>query len=96
MSPELTDRAVARTGLTDWREIKPMTYVPVEGRLRKKRDGPEWGLGPYRGQYVRNSHINRGMFALRPSRKQPTTYQWGGYKEHIYSDAVDRLVRIIQ
>lgn len=73
-------------GLTDWKDYPPMTYVDVKGRERKKRDGPEWGLGPYRGEYVRNHHINRGMFALRPSKKQRTTYTWGKMTEHVYSD----------
>lgn len=95
MTKIMNERDVGRSGLTEWRDIPPMTYVDIGDRQRKKRDGPEWGLGPYRGEYVRNKHINRGMYALRPSRRQPTTYMWGGVKEHIYSDAVDRLVRII-
>ena len=56
------NREVGRLGLTDWRTVHPMTYVPVEDRPRKKRDGPEWGLGPYRGEYVKNNHINRAMY----------------------------------
>lgn len=90
-----TMNALEGQGLTDWRDIPPQTYVPVEGRPRKMREGPEWGTGPYRGQRVINKHIDKTMYALRPSRRQPSTYKWQGAREHIYSDALDRLVRII-
>lgn len=87
--------ALEGQGQTDWRDIPPQTYVPVEGHGRRMRDGPEWGTGPYRGERVINRHLNKTMFALRPSRKQPSSYKWGKVTEHVYSDALDRLVRII-
>lgn len=83
---------VVQQAVTDWGTRKPQTYVYKE--KRKKRDGPEWGTGAYKGQRVINSHTGKYMYMLRSTDTQRADYTRLGKIEHVYSDAVDHIARI--
>lgn len=83
---------VRSQAVTDWGAEKPQCYVHKDKRTT--RDGPDWGTGPYKGTYAKNKHTGKPMYYLRSTAKQSAEYIRMGKIEHVYSDQIDKLVKI--